>query len=101
VARVPTSAAVEHLESLPDAIPWRRITDAHAAVHHEIVVASGNDRIIKAHNDCQAELMSMLAAIRGDFSARRVAVMHRHLLDQLLVGGDVALRALEDDLELG
>ncbi|RYE38587.1 MAG: hypothetical protein EOP24_46605 [Hyphomicrobiales bacterium] len=43
----------------------------------------------------------MFAIIKPDFSARRLAIMHRHLLDQLYIGGDVALRALEDDLELG
>ena len=43
----------------------------------------------------------MLATIRGDFSARRLAILHRDLLEQLYMGGDVALRALESDLELG
>ncbi|MFE4591217.1 hypothetical protein [Streptomyces laurentii] len=37
----------------------------------------------------------------ADFSAARPALVHRHLLDRLLVGGETAIRALEDDPELG
>lgn len=66
-----------------------------------IVEASGNARLVSAHRSCQDELNVMLATIRRDFSARRLAILHRDLLEQLYIGGDVALRALESDLELG
>jgi DNA-binding GntR family transcriptional regulator len=95
------AAAVDHLDALPENAPWRSVVDAHAAIHHEIAVSSGNERIIKAHTDCEAELTFMFASVKGDYSARRLAILHRHLLEQIYVGGDVALRALEDDLELG
>jgi DNA-binding GntR family transcriptional regulator len=94
------SAAVDRLDSLPEDAPWRAVIDAHAAIHHEIVRSSGNNRIIRAHNDCEAELTFMFASIKGEMPVRRLAILHRHLLDQIYVGGDVALRALEDDLEL-
>ena len=93
--------AVERLESLTEDTPWRHVTEAHSAVHRAIVEASGNDRLVIAHRSCQDELNVVLATIRGDFSARRLAILHRDLLGQLRIGGDVALRALETDLELG
>lgn len=93
--------AVDALGDLPEDAPWRTVIDVHARIHDEIVVAGGNERIIKAHRDCEAELTTMFALIKPDFSARRFSIMHQHLLEQLLVGGEVALRALEDDLELG
>jgi hypothetical protein len=77
------------------------VTEAHSAVHRAIVEASGNDRLVIAHRSCQDELNVVLGTIRGDFSARRLAILHRDLLGQLRIGGDVALRALETDLELG
>jgi DNA-binding GntR family transcriptional regulator len=95
------SEAVDRLESLTTETPWRHVVEAHSAVHTKIVEAGGNARVVAAHRACQNELNCMLATIRSDFSAPRLAAVHRHLVDQLRVGGEVALRALEDDLELG
>ncbi|MER6499958.1 GntR family transcriptional regulator [Streptomyces sp. NPDC001455] len=95
------SEAVDRLESLTAETPWRHVVEAHSAVHTKIVEAGGNARVVAAHRACQNELNCMLATIRSDFSAPRLAMVHRHLVDQLRVGGEVALRALEDDLELG
>jgi DNA-binding GntR family transcriptional regulator len=95
------SRAVEHLESLTEETAWRHVIVAHSARAPAIVEASGNARLVSAHRSCQDELNVMLATIRGDFSARRLAILHRDLLEQLYIGGDVALRALESDLELG
>lgn len=93
--------AVERLESMSEDTPWRHVIEAHSAVHRSIVEAGGNDRLVEAHRACQDELNVMLATIRGDFSARRLAILHRDLLGRLRVGGGVALHALETDLELG
>jgi DNA-binding GntR family transcriptional regulator len=95
------AAAVEHLESLGPDAPWRQVIEAHGAVHREIVAAGANGRLVRAHAACATELSVMLATIRADFTARRLAVLHRELLDHLVFGGDEALRALEDDLEQG
>jgi hypothetical protein len=32
----------------------------------------------------------LLTVLRPDFPTRRLAALHRHLLDQLHIGGDVA-----------
>ena len=93
--------AVETLESLPEDTTWRHIMEAHSAVHERIVEASGNERLVAAHASCENELNRMLAIIHGDFTAQRLGVMHRELVDQLLAGGDSALHALENDLEFG
>ncbi|MBF6101179.1 GntR family transcriptional regulator [Nocardia cyriacigeorgica] len=95
------AAAVDRLSALDDDAPWRLVAQAHSEVHTEIVAAAGNGRLLAAHRACQNELNCMLATIRSDFPASRVALMHRHLLDRLRVGGEAAMRALEDDLELG
>lgn len=94
-------AAVGALETLDDDAPWREIIEKHAAVHRAITAECGNARIVEAHAASETELTFMHSIIKPDFSAHRLAIMHRHLVEQLKVGGDVALRALEDDLELG
>jgi DNA-binding GntR family transcriptional regulator len=93
--------AVEHLESLAPETSWRHVIEAHSAVHQRIVEASRNPRLIAAHAACENELNYMLAIIQADFTAHRLAVMHRQLFDKLLVGGETALLALDSDLEQG
>ena len=93
--------AVKRLESMTAETPWRHVIEAHSAVHTEIVVAGGNPRVIAAHRACDNELNCMLATIRARYTASHLAMMHRHLIDQLRIGGESALQALEDDLELG
>ncbi|WP_088319137.1 GntR family transcriptional regulator [Kineosporia sp. R_H_3] len=92
--------AVRELEQLGEDAPWRTLIATHQDIHHQIVAAAGNERLLSAYATCELELQLMFAAIRPDFTARRLAVLHRHLLDQLYIGGDVAVRALEDDLEI-
>jgi DNA-binding GntR family transcriptional regulator len=97
----PVSEAVDRLAALDPDAPWRRITEAHSAIHRAIVEASGSPRLTAAHAACQNELNCMLAIIRTDFTVARLTARHRELAAQLRVGGDAALRALEDDLEVG
>jgi DNA-binding GntR family transcriptional regulator len=94
-------AAVARLEHLDPDAPWRVVTEAHSDVHRGIVEAGGSARLTAAHAACQNELNCMLAIVRTDFSAERLAAMHRELLVGLLAGGETALAALEDDLENG
>ncbi len=96
----PVEDAVAELESLPDGIPWRRLIEAHGRIHHEIVAAAGNDRLLEAYRGCEDELLLLFAVIRPDFSATLLARLHRDLVDRLQVGGEIAVRALSDDLEL-
>ncbi|WP_406633148.1 GntR family transcriptional regulator [Amycolatopsis sp. WGS_07] len=93
--------AVQRLEAMTAATPWRQVIEAHSAVHAEIVAASGNPRVLAAHRACENELNCMLATIRAEYSTSQMAAMHRHLVGQLRAGGETALKALEDDLELG
>jgi DNA-binding GntR family transcriptional regulator len=98
LARV--EAAVRELEALPDGTSWRELTEVHGQIHHEIVAAAGNDHLLTAYARCEDEMRVLLAVLRPDFNATRLAALHRHLLDQLHIGGDIAVRALADDLEL-
>ena len=91
--------AVQALESLPEGTPWRQLTECHGRIHHEIVRAGGNDRLLRAYRSCEDELQLLFAGIRPDFSAQRLAALHRQLMDGLQLGGEEALKALEADLE--
>ncbi|WP_162834637.1 GntR family transcriptional regulator [Amycolatopsis circi] len=93
--------AVRRLEAMTAETPWRHVIEAHSVVHTEIVSASGNPRVVAAHRACANELNCMLATIRAESSAAHLATTHRHLVGQLRVGGETALKGLEDDLELG
>ena len=95
----PVELAVQELEALPAHTPWRQLTECHGRIHHEIVRAAGNERLLAAYRSCEDELQLLFAVIRLDFSAQRLARLHRQLVDALRLGGEVALQALEDDLE--
>ncbi|CAN5315884.1 hypothetical protein BH24ACT10_BH24ACT10_08980 [soil metagenome] len=95
----PVEQAVQDLEALPEHTPWRQLTECHGHIHHEIVRAAGNDRLLRAYRSCEDELQLLFAVIRPDFSAQRLASLHRQLMDGLRLGGAAALHALEDDLE--
>lgn len=95
----PVEEAVQGLEALPEHTPWRQLIECHGHIHHEIVRAAGNDRLLRAYRSCQDELQLLFAVIRPDFSAQRLACLHRQLMDGLQLGGEMALQALEDDLE--
>ncbi|QKZ15955.1 GntR family transcriptional regulator [Streptomyces chartreusis] len=94
------TAAVEALEALPEETSWRELTETHGRIHLEIVAAAGNAHLLETYQGCMDELRVMLAVIRPDFSVHRFAALHRHLLDQLHIGGEVAIQALMDDIEL-
>ena len=93
--------AVQRLEAMSAETSWRHVIEAHSAVHTAIVAAGGNPRVLAAHRACENELNCMLATVRAEYAAPHLAMLHRRLLDQLRIGGETALQALEDDLELG
>jgi len=99
----PVTEAVEELESLVGHDPapsWGELTEVHARIHRAIVAAAGNSHLLSAYARCEDETRTLLAVLHPDFDALRLATLHRQLLDKLLVGGDVAVQALTDDLEL-
>ncbi len=92
--------AVQELESVAEDASWRLLMQVHGHVHHEIVRAGGNDRLLAAYSGCEDELKMLVATGRPDVSPQRLARLHRHLVQQLHLGGDTALQALEEDLEV-
>jgi DNA-binding GntR family transcriptional regulator len=99
----PVVAVVEELERLVGREPapsWGELTEVHARIHRAIVAAADNSHLLSAYARCEDETRTLLAVLHPDFDARRLATLHRQLLDKLLVGGDVAVQALADDLEL-
>lgn len=99
----PVAAAVEELETLAERDPaptWRELTEVHAGIHRAIVAAAGNSHLLAAYSRCEDETRLLLAVLDPDFDGRRLSALHRQLMDKLLVGGDVAVQALTDDLEL-
>lgn len=95
------AGAVSELDRVAGVAPWRAVTAAHGAVHHAVVAAAGNARLLAAYERCQAELRAVLAACRPDLDGRQLADRHRHLLGQMRRGGQAALDALAADLEFG
>ena len=96
----PVEAAVRELEALPEATPWRRAIEVHGRVHHEIVRAADNERLLDAYLACEDELLQLFAVLRPDFSVRDLGRLHRRLVDRVHRGGEAAVQALADDLEL-
>jgi DNA-binding GntR family transcriptional regulator len=74
--------------------PDRAAVDAaHAALHHALVAAAGNDRITAAHAGLAAEGRVVLLQSRGTLPVERMAALHRDLLDRLPAEGPAALWA--------
>lgn len=101
----PVERAVVELERLdrPDdhTVAWHDVTRAHGGVHHAIVAAAGNARLLAAYTACEDELRLMLAFLRPAFEPGRLAQTHRQLMDHLGRGLAAAHAALADDLEMG
>ncbi|WP_020573108.1 GntR family transcriptional regulator [Actinopolymorpha alba] len=103
----PVERAVIELERVDPAgeahrhVAWHEVTAAHRAVHHAIVAAAGNPRLVAAYAACEDELQFLLAFIRPEFRAGRLARLHRDLLNRLGSGIAGAQAALAADLEVG
>ncbi|MGW0227738.1 GntR family transcriptional regulator [Actinopolymorpha singaporensis] len=101
----PVESAVAALEAVdrPGGPPaaWHDVTAAHRAVHHALVAAAGNPRLLTAYSACEDELQFLLAFARPEFTPGRLARLHRELLANLDRGVEKAQRALADDLEVG
>jgi DNA-binding GntR family transcriptional regulator len=80
---------------------WHDVTAAHRAVHHTIVAAADNPRLLAAYSACEDELQFLLAFLRPEFAAGRLATLHRDLLRRLADGVEAAQAALAADLEVG
>ena len=101
----PVERAVVELEAVDapggHTFAWHDVTAAHRAVHHAIVAAAGNPRLLAAYSACEDELQFLLAFVRPEFTPGRLARLHRDLLNRLGHGVAAAQAALADDLEIG
>ncbi len=95
----PVEHAVQRLESLPESTPWGPLIETHGRIHRAIVEASGNDRLVAAHQSCEDELHLLFANLRPAFTVARLAGLHRDLMNQLLIDEESAVAALRADLE--
>jgi DNA-binding GntR family transcriptional regulator len=79
---------------------WHEVAEAHLALHHAIVRASGSQRLAAAHAALQGEERLFLAALRPLWSRDRMAGVHAKLVRDLERDGPEALRAhLQEGLE--
>jgi len=93
--------ATKALEDLPDDAPWIDVVECHQAIHTNLMVAAGNDRLVGAYLLCEEELRYIVSTVRPDFSASRLAALHTRLIVGIRRGGDAAVMALEEDLRTG
>ena len=93
-------AAVARLSALcrrARAPRWHAITEAHNAVHDELVASAGSARITAAHRALAAELGLFVVRLQPAFTPERMAEHHETLLAALPVEGPAALRRHLDE----
>jgi DNA-binding GntR family transcriptional regulator len=93
--------ATAALRQLPADSPWPDVIETHQQVHGAFVQSSGNARLIEAYRVCEDELEFVIASTRPDYTQQRLAALHIHLLERLRAGGEAAVAALADDIEIG
>lgn len=93
--------ATDALRNLADDAPWVDVIVTHQRIHHELVVAAGNGKLLQAYAQCEEELHYVVSTVRPDFTASRLALLHMTLLAELRRGGEAAIEALENDLRIG
>ncbi len=95
------AAATRTLVELPEDAEWAEVVVAHQRVHHVVVATASNDRLLQAYAQCEEELLYVVSTVRPDYTARRLAELHRELLIGIEKGGEEAVDALERDLSIG
>jgi DNA-binding GntR family transcriptional regulator len=93
--------ATQALLDLPVDAPWVDVVLTHQRLHHELVAAAGNERLLQAYAQCEEELLFVVSTTRPDYTARRLAELHRELLIGVERGGETAIEALQRDLSIG
>jgi DNA-binding GntR family transcriptional regulator len=94
-------AALARLRKLSARSPYRLVVEADLAFHRAIVVAAGNARLARAHEDLQPEIVLCLAQlVRGHGSVQEKASEHAELVAAIESGRPVAAeRAIREHLE--
>jgi len=93
--------ATHALQNLPADARWVDVILTHQRIHHELVLAAGNSKLLLAYTQCEEELHYVVSTVRPDFTAPRLAELHTILLAELQRGGRAAIQALERDLRVG
>ena len=93
--------ATHALQNLPADAPWVDVILTHQRIHHELVLAAGNGKLLHAYTQCEEELHFVVSTVRPDFTAPRLAELHTTLLAEIQRGGRAAIHALERDLRVG
>lgn len=76
---------------------WSDVVDAHAHVHTALVDSADSPRLAAAYGALHGEMRLFLMAMRPAWTLERMADHHDALADDLVTGGETALRAhLED-----
>jgi DNA-binding GntR family transcriptional regulator len=85
-------AALQRVCGAPEPA-WTDVTDAHQALHAEIVAAAESPRIAAAHAALAGEMRLFLLQLKPLFTAAGIAEDHTALVEGLERDGTVVLRA--------
>jgi DNA-binding GntR family transcriptional regulator len=93
------TAAAEHLAQLcrRPRTPYKRITEAHAALHDVIAAAAGNRRMRAAHQALAGELRLFMLHLEPVWTREELASHHLALPGQIAAEGEEAVRRHLDD----
>ena len=86
---VPAAAreAIARYRTLNSRSPRRLVVEADLAFHRAIVVATGNPRLVRVHEDLQAEIELCLAQLAQSYAkVRELAAQHGELLEAIESG---------------
>lgn len=79
--------AVEQLNNLPESASWRSVVDADMAFHRAIIDGAGSERLARAYDSVQSEILLCMAQLRPHYDKpSQVARVHRELLEPLAKG---------------
>ena len=96
----PVHAAADALTRACDGGDFAAVTEAHEALHHAIVEASGSPRIVAAHRGLGGEVRLFLAHLRPAWDMENLAAQHAALVAAIERDGPEALRAhIEESTE--
>jgi DNA-binding GntR family transcriptional regulator len=93
--------ALAELRGLSARSPWRHVVRADLAFHRAIVAGAGNDRLARAHEQLEAEVLLCLAQlVHGYASIKELVAQHVELLGSIEGGRpDQAEQAIRRHLD--
>ena len=95
------TAATVDFQEISDHAPWVDVIVAHQRIHHEFVAAAQNAKLLHDYQRCEEELHYVVSTVQPTITTAHLKSLHAGLIDDLNTGGNVAIEALERDLEIG